>query len=525
MDIRQIAKELEKRERYKRDNPLLALSLLPDKPPWPEYRLNRSQTRLMDVYTEDGKLPRHLLVVGCNKSTKTSFGAIRSVCLALGEHPFLPENHPLRYTTHQIPVPNVTLVMGEKLTQAVDKKLVPTYLYWIPKLCGHSVKRNQQGVITKITIEHDLRGNKLGSIIFFASYDMSPDSQEGIDFNAVHWDEPPPRKHHTAVERGLVAYDGISLMTFTSLKEPWIKKELADKSIDCGGSDKNIRVVELGDIWQNHIDKGGFLTDNAIDEFIKIVPKDEYGSRVFGQWMESGALIFSSFKEEYPYVCSTFEVPSHWTWYEAVDPHDGKDTIWLFAAVSPYEITISGDIVNRVFIADYLRLPPAMTISEMAIEIKKKRLELGYRDAYSIILDGKFGRRRQKTIDENDLATWEEKLEDVDIGYIELADQSPGDVELGHKIIKEYLKPQFWKLEETEVPGVVFMERCRGQGGPIEAMMNYRQKKDSIDPVDDEFKDLVDPTRYLLRKQPTYISRDKMSAEEVYSPRSKWAGR
>jgi len=514
VDIRQLARDLEKRERYKRDNPLLFA------------RLNRPEQKFMDAVTVKGELPRILIFVGANKIGKSCMGAMRGLSLALGEHPFLPENHPLKYTKDRIPTPNTGLVVGELLSQIVDKKLVPEYRKWIPKICQPEIKKNQQGVITRITLRKDLRGDPLGSIIHFRSYDSAAETFEGIDQHWIHWDEPPPKKHFEAAERGLMPFNGVSFMTFTSLKEPWVKKELADLSINYGGSNENIRIVEGGDIWENSIENGGFMTCEAIDHWIETsVSKENYSTRVLGLWLASGALIFQSFKDEYPCVCPTFEVPSHWTWWEAIDPHDGKDTIWIFGAVSPYEVTISGEVVNRVFITDYMRLPPAMTISEMAIEVKKRRLELGYESVYSIVLDGKYGRRRQKTLDENDLATWEEKLEDVNIGYIELADQSPGDVELGHKIIKEYLKPQFWKLEETEVPGVVFMERCRGQGGPIEAMMNYRQKKDSVDPVDDEFKDVCDTVRYLLRKQPTFVDRDRSGMSESYSPKSKWSGR
>ena len=509
-DLRSLYKQLDESDKYKKENKLLYIKPLPPAPPWPEYRLNKPQTDFMDCYTDDGLIPKRIIAKGANKVCKSWIGAIRGVCLALGEHPFLPDSHPLRYTNKQIPTPNVGLVAGEHLTQVVEKKLVPAYLEWIPKITGFSprkhVKRNSQGVIVKIEIPNDLNGNPLGSVIYFGHY-LDHEAQEGIDFNWVHFDEPPTQKFYTAVARGLVAYDGVMWMAFTSLKEPWIYDMIAERSVDYGGDDKTTRVVEFGDIWQNHVSKGGFLSTQAIEEFIADVPKEEQPARIHGEWMRGGERIFGSFIDGEPYVCPDYEIPKHWTWYEGIDPHDGKDTIWIFLAVAPNEINILGERVNRVFLVDYLRLSSGMSISEMAKEIKIKRAELGYTEPNSITMDGKHGKRRQASVSYRDSVSWQEKMEDVDIGYIELADQKPGDVDVGHKIVREYLKPQYSKLFEKEVPGLVVMERNRGKGGPIEAMLKYRRKKDSDKPEDDEYKDPMDALRYPLMKMPTYVER------------------
>ena len=85
-DIREIAKLIKQREKFKRDNPLFFV------------HLNNPQRRLMDVTSDIRKdrLPRRLLFVGPNKVGKTAGGVLRGICLALGEHPFLPDDHPLR---------------------------------------------------------------------------------------------------------------------------------------------------------------------------------------------------------------------------------------------------------------------------------------------------------------------------------------------------------------------------------------------------------------------------------------------
>ena len=478
----------------------------------------------MDVTSDIRKdrLPRRLLFVGPNKVGKTAGGVLRGICLALGEHPFLPDDHPLRKVPNW-PLPNVGLVVGEQLTQAIDKKLVPEYMHWIPRICKPETKKNAQGVIVRITLHSDLYGKPLGSVVHFRSMDMDPETFEGIDQHWLHWDEPPPYKHFVSAERGLLPTDGISYMTFTSLKEPWIK-DFADASVDYGGPDRATRVIEAGNIWQNSVENGGFLSPTAIEEFIKIVPKEEYPARVMGEWMQSGGVIYSSFREEEPWVIPSFDVPKHWTWIESVDPHDAKPTRWLFCAVSPYEINIEDEVLNRIFVVDYLNLHSSMTINEMAESVRRKRLDLGYgaKGPHMILLDAKYGKKRTITMTQDEPVTWEEKLNDVGIGYIELSFSKPGSVELGHKLVRAYLRPQFFKIAEKDMPGLVFFDRCRGLDGPTETMRKYRYKV-GADVPEEDYKDHADCIRYVCLSRPKYIDADRM--RQTYQPRDRFAGR
>jgi len=80
----------------------------------------------------------------------------------------------------------------------------------------------------------------------------------------------------------------------------------------------------------------------------------------------------------------------------------------------------------------------------------------------------------------------------------------PGSVELGHKIVRSYLRPQFFKLAEKDVPGLVFLDRCRGLDGPISAMRKYRYKVGTDQPEED-VKDLMDCLRYICLHKPKYV--------------------
>ncbi|MEO0249187.1 MAG: hypothetical protein ABIN58_06515, partial [candidate division WOR-3 bacterium] len=305
--------------------------------------------------------------------------------------------------------------------------------------------------------------------------------------------------------------------------------DLELSSVDMGGKDENVRVIETGEIWENTVEKGGFLSKDAIDDFIKVVPRDEYDARILGKGLRSGGPVFSIFQDDFPYVLPNFKINSPATWYEALDPHDAKPTKWIFAAVLPYEIQILGETLHRIIIVDTLSLEAQAGIEEMVRQVKYKRVELGYDYPFTVIIDAKAGRNPDTTMKDRSSvsATWQEKLEDAGVGYVDLSRSNPGDVELGYKLIREYLRPQMWKIHKKEVPGLAFMERCRDLGADsiISAMKKHRYRKDSHKP-EERYRDWIDPIRYLLLYRPVFI-RERMDWEmrAEYKVRNRFTGR
>jgi hypothetical protein len=83
-------------------------------------------------------------------------------------------------------------------------------------------------------------------------------------------------------------------------------------------------------------------------------------------------------------------------------------------------------------------------------------------------------------------------------------------VELGHKLVREYLKPHHSTLEGVNKPGMMFArDGCHGDGGPIHHMFNYQYKsKPGQDDPDKTFKDFPDIVRYIALEQPVYKGPD-----------------
>jgi hypothetical protein len=200
------------------------------------------------------------------------------------------------------------------------------------------------------------------------------------------------------------------------------------------------------------------------------------------------------------HLYNDFQIPKSWMRIEGLDPHDAHPCRYLFGAVSPEEIEIFGKLRNRIYFYTYL-LSKDEDIDSFVRRIKMEREKHGYSKPKWIVIDAKYGARK-----EIEKKCWEDELRKRNLGYIILSQSSPGDVEIGHKIVREYLKPHYSMLDGKVKPGIMFAkEGCRGRGGPINQMFSYQYKPDSDDP-DKANKDFPDVVRYMCMEQPVYVA-------------------
>jgi hypothetical protein len=418
------------------------------------------------------------------------------------------------------------------------EKIWPTLKMLIPSTCRYTAKKNPQGQVQKITFITDPEGNKCESEIYIRSYDQDADTFEGIDADWIHWDEPPPKKILQAAERGKIVTNAPSWFTMTPLKEAYIYDEYSLKAKNMGGDDDEI-IVTRGEIWENCADwcyhcnieipenrelheetfellrptrrcpgcdrKMGFITKAGIDEYLKTLDPEEREAREKGLWRHLSGLIYKVLDRDV-HLYEDFTMPRHWMPIEGIDPHDAKATCYLFGMVSPEEIEIFGKIRNRVYFYDYLLLK-GLDMDTIVRRVRMKREEHGYSKPNWIVLDAKYGART-----EMEMKSWEEELRLRGLGYIKLSQSKPGDVELGHKLVREYLKPHHSTVEGTTKPGMMFAkDGCAGEGGPIHMLFNYQYAADKDKP-DEKFKDFPDIVRYIALEQPTYVGPEQKSA-------------
>ena len=468
------------------------------------YKPNRAQVKFHYSRNDKGQIPRTRLLQGSNKVGKTTGGVCEDIAHAFGYRPWLNPADP--NWKIDIRVPNDGLVLGETLTNSVDKKLVPETLKWLPAHCHAETKRNNQGVIVKLHIPYDSRGKKCGSTIYFGSYDQPADTQEGIDWAWVHYDEPPPRENYIAIERGKIASDARSWMTMTPLKEAWILDEIIERA----DQDSDVNVV-IGEIWDNAEKNGGVLKQEAIDDFIKKLDPDEYEARILGKWKHLAGLVYAKWWKDDIHIIDDFAIDRcfrmGWTPYESVDPHDNRATCWMFGAIAPN---------GWLYWHSYLL--PTGTVAEIVQKVKVKREMVGYAHPHMVVLDKKHGQKHNSALGMG--KSWEEELIKQGIKRIELSDSKPGDVELGHKVVKQWLEPQFSTLHNKEMPKMMFFRQgCGGPGGPIYQMKRYsyddmgeKSEKNANPKPKDLHKDFPDCVRYLVMKDPRYMDPERKKA-------------
>ena len=483
---------------------------------------NDAQEKFIRSKNNGKHTPKRRLFEAGNKVGKTYGGIAEDLAHSFGFRPWLDEDDP-DYKI-DIKVPNMGLIGCETMVHSVPEKIEPTLRALIPKTCSWTAKKNPQGYWQKVTLKTDPLGNKCGSEIYIRSYDQEASTFEGIDSDWIHWDEPPPKKILQAAERGKIVSNAPSWFTMTPLKEAYIYDEYSLKAKNVGGNDDEIAVIR-GEIWDNcqdwcekcrieipenqkeraiercpHCDRVmGFIPRAGIEEYLKTLDPEEREAREKGIWKHLSGLVYKVLDRDI-HTYEDFPVPRTWTKIEGIDPHDAKPTAYLFGAISPEEIEILGKIRYRIYFYDYLLLKDP-DLDSYVRKIKMVREKHGYSRPKFIVMDAKYGARTE--IEEK---SWQGELQARNIGNIILSQSKPGDVGLGHKIVKEYLKLHKSPLFDMAKPGMLFArEGCGSEGGPIHHMFNYQYKEGKDEP-DKEFKDFPDVVRYIALEQPVYTS-------------------
>jgi phage terminase large subunit-like protein len=454
----------------------------------------------------------------------TTIGVAEDIAHALGFRPWLDRGDP----DFKIPikVPNNGIVGCEVAGQTLAQRIEPEFMNLIPKGMLSDVSRYSDGSIKSLTLDN-------GSSIHFRSYVQPAESYEGVVLDWIHFDEPPPQAILTAATRGLMSTNGPSWYTMTPLKEAYIYDLLSLHAFNNGGEDQEIAVFR-GSTWDNcqdwcrscdvtipenepeQLEAGqvrpvnkcpkcqkvmGFLPRAGIENYLKkITDPDEREAREEGKWKHLSGLVYKTLDRDV-HLYEDFRIPDDWMRIEAVDPADSRPTRWLFGAVSPEDIIVDGKPSNRIYWYTYLLANG--TIAEIAHKVKIRRAEQNYREPAMVILDAKFGTKTVKAGDE--ITSWEEKLDEVGIKRIVLSHSAPGDVSLGHKVVKEYLKPHYSVVRGKDFPGMMFAkEGCKGDRGPIQDMFNYSWDEKNPDKPKEAYKDFPDCVRYAALECPVY---------------------
>lgn len=214
--------------------------------------------------------------------------------------------------------------------------------------------------------------------VYFGSSEQEPMNFEGIPFDWVACDEPPPRAIWGAVWRGMTDYLAPFWYTMTPLgrNAPFVYEEFVAKERD------DVALCH-GSIWDNpfisHEAKTAFLDDGDYTE-------EERSARESGNWSFLSHRAFPTF-DSAAHIVDQRRINPDWTRVCVVDPAHRRPFAIVWLAFGPNgEVEIYDEYPMG---ADHARMRSStLTVADYATLIRNREGTLG---AHLRVLDPRFG--------------------------------------------------------------------------------------------------------------------------------------
>jgi len=245
---------------------------------------------------------RNRWVFGGNRSGKTECGAVETVWLARGIHP---------YRQNKKDVSCWVVSLSNQVQRDVAQQKILSYLdpAWIVEVSMLSGKKTglEYGVIDYIVIKNVLGGlSKIG----FKSCEAGREKFQGTSLDFVWFDEEPPKDIYEECKMRVLDKKGDIFGTMTPLKGlTFIYDEIYLNKYD---SD------EVWCIFMEWADNP-YLDCNEIKEMTASLCEESLNSRRYGRFNTSVGLVYSEFDPAL-HVIKPFEVPSEWQDVMSIDP-------------------------------------------------------------------------------------------------------------------------------------------------------------------------------------------------------------
>ena len=274
---------------------------------------------------------RNRWVFGGNRSGKTECGAVETVWLAMGIHPFR-QNKPNVFGW----VVSLSQQVQRDVAQAkVLKYLAPRYIQDVVMQTG---KRGapEYGVIDYIVVKNAFGGT---SKIGFKSCDQGREKFQGASLDFVWFDEEPPEDIYQECRMRVFDKKGEVFGTMTPLKGlTWVYDEI------------ELNQSNNPEVWCEYVEwnDNPFLDKNEIKAMENSVSMQDQQSRRFGKFSVGEGLVYPEFDSSL-HVIEPFDIPKEWQCEISIDPGLSNPTSAHFYAVD-YDGTIY--VVAEHFKAD-----------------------------------------------------------------------------------------------------------------------------------------------------------------------------
>ena len=276
-----------------------------------EIKLRKSKNKLL-TYNTGSKvhkkqiefhkcLKKNRWVFGGNRTGKTECGAVETVYLARGIHPYRKNKT----------VEGWVVSLSSQVQRDVAQRKILQYLNpdWIDDIVMLSGKKGfpESGVIDYIKVK-----NVFGEVskIGFKSCDQGREKFQGTSLDFVWFDEEPPKEIYLECKMRVLDKSGELFGTMTPLKGlSWVYDEIYLNSYN----DNQVWYSQIS--WEDN----PFLSPTEIKQIQTSLSAEELESRKYGRFLASNGLVYKEFDENVN-VIEPFNVPNSWQDKISIDP-------------------------------------------------------------------------------------------------------------------------------------------------------------------------------------------------------------
>lgn len=245
---------------------------------------------------------RNRWVFGGNRSGKTECGAVESVYLARGVHP---------YKKNKDGVLGWVVSLSQQVQRDVAQKKVLHYIRkdWIEEIVMISGRKDapESGIIDFIRIKNVFGGT---SVIGFKSCDQGREKFQGTSLDFVWFDEEPPKDIYLECRMRVMDRQGEIFGTMTPLK-----------GLTFIYTDVYMNKLNDPEVWYEFMEwqDNPYLSQKEIDWMASSLDERELESRRFGKFASSEGLVYPEFDEQI-HVIEPFQIPKEWQDNISIDP-------------------------------------------------------------------------------------------------------------------------------------------------------------------------------------------------------------
>jgi len=245
---------------------------------------------------------RNRWVFGGNRSGKTECGAVESVYMACGLHP---------YRQNRSNVNGWVVSLSRQVQRDVAQEKILHYLpaNMIEKIVMVTGSKSspESGMIDFILVRNALGGvSKIG----FRNCEQGREKFQGASLDFVWFDEEPPEDIYNECKMRVLDKKGDIFGTMTPLKGlTWVYNEIY------------LNESNSDEIWCEHMqwEDNPYLDGEEIARLTASMSSDELEARKYGKFVNSTGLVYSEFDENI-HVIEPFDVPKEWYDNISIDP-------------------------------------------------------------------------------------------------------------------------------------------------------------------------------------------------------------